>query len=260
MNSYTLTDAGRVTMTSYSATLGDAHPAQGSSRAAPPTDTNSPRIRARRKPQTHSRATHEGVAGHTWGRHGSDDSVRSERSWYWARVPRGHGEEPATHGRLRTAAVSVPRHPVAETCRRTHWRRWSERRCSIVNIAGRPARLCLQRHATSANQDDRRRVMGCGHARGRHRGPRVLATPSGGRRSWSPSPSRAPAVVERARSNDDRNHRRGPTGALNGCYTIPCFLTAALSGLPHQIRDCSPLLRFVTGTPLEPVIRFTRIP
>ena len=47
--------------------------------------------------------------------------------------------------------------------------------------------------------------------------------------------------------------------AAEACYTDLCLLTAALSGLPHQIRVSSPLLRFVPSIPLEPVIRFTRI-
>jgi len=43
----------------------------------------------------------------------SDDSVRSEGSWRGSWVPRGHGEEPAVYGRLRTAPPSVPQQPGA---------------------------------------------------------------------------------------------------------------------------------------------------
>jgi hypothetical protein len=86
--------------------------------------------------------------------------------------------------------------------------------CAIVNITRRARRVTLPRHATSKNQDDPRRLMGARHPGDRHHCPCNLATSSGRRRSWPPSASGAPPVVERTPSNDDRGHRRGPAGTL----------------------------------------------
>ena len=184
-----------------------------------------------------------------------DEPVRSERLWYWSWVPQGHGEEPAD---VREAQDSCDQCTTASRCRVA----WLSPGTVVFNCEHRrqnpPGYAAL--HAASANQDGRRRLVDGGHPGDRHRGPRQLATSSGHRRCVSPSAACAPPLVERTRSNDDRGHRRGSARPLKACYTAISLLTAALSGLPHQIRDSSPLLRFVQGIPLEPVIRFTRIP